>query len=248
VSIVPTASGRASLRRSVRLFRLFLVEQTDPDRFYSALAADSVAQLGVFARLAGASVLDVGGGPGYFGRAFRQAGAQYIGVELNAPTDLPVETFAVSASGEELPFRSASLDVAYCSNVLEHVRHPWVMADELVRVVKPGGTVFISFTPWFSPWGGHETAPWHYLGGGYARRRYRRKKGHEPKNRYGESLFGYRVSEALAWARAQPDAELIAALPRYHPRWAWWLVRVPLLRELALWNLVIVLHRKASNC
>ena len=36
---------RADLRRSVRLFRAFLVEQTDPVRFYGALAEDSVAQL-----------------------------------------------------------------------------------------------------------------------------------------------------------------------------------------------------------
>ena len=85
MSIVPTASGRASLRRSVRLFRLFLAEQSDPNAFYSALAADSVAQLGAFTPLPGASVLDVGGGPGYFGRAFKQAGARYIGVELDAP-------------------------------------------------------------------------------------------------------------------------------------------------------------------
>ena len=57
------------------------------------------------------------------------------------------------------------------------------MIDEMVRVTRPGGTVFVSFTPWWSPWGGHETAPWHYLGGEYARRRYRppdRPRAEEP--------------------------------------------------------------------
>lgn len=114
------------------------------------------------------------------------------------------------------------------------------MADELVRVTRPGGVVYLSFTTWFSPWGGHETAPWHLLGGHFARRRYTRRQGRPPKNVFGESLFGYRVAEALRWAREQPNLDVVAVLPRYHPRWAWWVVRVPLLREVAVWNLVIV--------
>jgi SAM-dependent methyltransferase len=237
-------SHRSDLRRSVRLFRLFLLEQTRPDLFYSAIADDAVAQLGQWARLPGARVLDVGGGPGYFGRAFQRAGASYIGVELDIETDLPAEIFAVCASGDALPIRSGSVDIAYSSNVAEHMRRPWLMADELVRVTKPGGTVFLSFTPWFSPWGGHETAPWHFLGGGYARRRYVRKKGHEPKNVFGQSLFGYRVSQALEWAKRHPDADLVTAFPRYHPWWVCWLVRIPVLREVALWNLAMVLRKR----
>jgi SAM-dependent methyltransferase len=235
---------RATLRRSIRLFRLFLVEQTRPADFYSAVAEDAVTQLGEWAQLSGARVLDVGGGPGYFGRAFQRAGASYIGVELDIDTDLTAEIFAVCASGDALPIRSGSVDIAYSSNVAEHMRRPWAMADELVRVTKPGGAVFLSFTPWFSPWGGHETAPWHYLGGGYARHRYLRKHGLEPKNAYGHSLFGYRVSQALEWADKHPDAELVAAFPRYHPWWACWLVRVPVLREVALWNLAMVLRKR----
>jgi SAM-dependent methyltransferase len=235
---------RATLGRSLRLFRLFLSEQSAPDTFYTALAQDSVEQLRSFVDLRGKVLLDVGGGPGYFGRAFHDAGARYVGLELDAPTDLPVEVAAIRGSGEAIGVRTASVDIAYSSNVLEHVRRPWTMADELVRVTAPGGYVYLSFTPWWSPWGGHETAPWHLLGGDYARRRYRRRKGREPKNAYGYSLFGYTVAQALRWARSNPDVELIAALPRYHPRWAWWIVRVPVLRELATWNLVLVLRRR----
>ncbi|MEO6701467.1 MAG: class I SAM-dependent methyltransferase [Jatrophihabitantaceae bacterium] len=234
----------ATLGRSIRLFRSFLHEQSDPDGFYSILADDSVRQLANWTELSGAIVLDVGGGPGYFGRAFAQRGASYVGIELDVSSDLPAEIFGLCASGEALPIRSASVDIAYSSNVVEHLRRPWVMADELVRVTKPGGIVYLSFTPWFSPWGGHETAPWHFLGGYRARRRYLAKTGHEPKNAYGETLFGYRVSQALAWADGNPDVELLAAFPRYHPWWAWWLVRVPLVREVALWNLALVLRRR----
>jgi hypothetical protein len=36
----------------------------------------------------------------------------------------------------------------------------------------------------------------------------------------------------------------VAAYPRYHPWWATWVVRVPGLREILAWNLVIVLRRR----
>lgn len=242
-----TEPHRATLHRSVTLFRTFLTEQTDPDGFYSALAADSVRQLAAHAPLSGRTVLDVGGGPGYFSDAFRAAGATYLGVdpdvgELSARGE-PGENM-IRASGTELPVRSGSVDVCYSSNVLEHVAKPWVMLDEMCRVTKPGGTVFASFTPWYSPWGGHETAPWHFLGGYYARQRYFRKLGKQPKNKFGESLFPVSVGAALRWAKATPLADLVAGYPRYHPSWAMWIVRVPALREIASWNLVLVLRRR----
>jgi hypothetical protein len=67
---MPDRRYRADLRRSVHLLREFRYEQPDPDRFYTALARDSAAQLGTYAPLAGATMLDVGGGPGYFRTAF----------------------------------------------------------------------------------------------------------------------------------------------------------------------------------
>jgi len=127
--------------------------------------------------------------------------------------------------------------------VLEHVPDPWRMAEEMVRVTRPGGIVFLSYTVWFGPWGGHETAPWHFLGGDYARRRYTRRQGHEPKNRYGESLFGVTVAQGLAWARRQHHADVVAVLPRYNPWWSHWLLRVPVVREVVTWNLVVVLRK-----
>lgn len=240
------ATDRPGLGRSVRLFRAFLREQSDPDHFYQALALDSVRQLSRYVDLDGKVLLDVGGGPGYFADAFRAAGATYVGVdpdvgELSARGE-PAAGM-IRASGTALPARTAGVDVCYSSNVLEHVADPWVMAAEMVRVTRPGGTVFLSFTPWLSPWGGHETAPWHYLGGHRARRRYARRTGHEPKNRYGESLFAVSVGDALRWSRTCRDAELVDAIPRYHPWWAQWLVRVPGVREVALWNLAVILRR-----
>lgn len=239
--------GYATLARSVGLFRAFLVEQTDPDRFYRALAADSVHMLSQYATLAGATVLDVGGGPGYFADSFRGAGARYLGLDPDAgelsARGAPAAGM-VRASGMALPVATGAVDVCYSSNVLEHVPVPGRMLDEMVRVTRPGGTVFVSYTPWWSPWGGHETAPWHYLGGEYARRRYARRTGREPKNRIGHSLYPISIGAVLRWARRTAEADVVDVLPRYHPWWARWIVRVPGAREVLSWNLALVLRRR----
>jgi SAM-dependent methyltransferase len=137
------------------------------------------------------------------------------------------------------------VDVCYSSNVLEHVDDPWLMLAEMVRVTRPGGTVFMSYTPWYSPWGGHETAPWHFLGGHYARRRYERRNGKPPKNSFGTSLFPVSVGAVQRWAHRQTVADVVETFPRYHPWWAKWITRVPGVREIASWNFVIVLRRRA---
>jgi len=237
----------ADLGRALRLFQAFGVEQTDPDRFYETLAEDSVGQLCQYVELADAVMLDVGGGPGYFADAFRRAGASYYAIdsdlgELSGRGDPAPGT--VLGSGIALPIADRSVDICFSSNVLEHVPDPWRMADELVRVTKSGGTVFLSYTGWWGPHGGHETAPWHYLGGHRAASRYERRNGRPPKNKYGESLFPITVAGGLRWARNCADAELVAAVPRYHPRWAYGVLAVPGLREVVTWNLVLVLRRR----
>jgi SAM-dependent methyltransferase len=240
------------VRRSLALFRVFRLEQTDPAAFYTALAADSVRQLARYVDLAGQVLLDVGGGPGYFADAFRDAGATYVSLdsdvgEMSLHGRRPEVGTSIVGSGVRLPVASASVDICYSSNLLEHVSDPWCVADEMVRVTRPGGIVYVSYTNWFSPHGGHETGMWHYLGGSYARDRYRRRHGHAPKNAFGSTLFAVSVADAFRWARGQADAELVEIVPRYHPRWARDVVRVPLLRELATWNVVVVLRRQASH-
>lgn len=238
---------RASWRRSVRLFADFRHEQDDPRRFYTALAQDTVGQLGQYADLAGATVLDVGGGPGFFRSAFADAGATYLAVdsdlgEMSSHGD--IAGGRVLGDGMRLPFRDAAVDVCYSSNVLEHVPDRARMAEEMLRVTRPGGIVFLSYTLWWGPWGGHETSPWHYLGGRYARRRYRRRHGREPKNKYGESMYAVTAAEMLRWARTQAGGDVLLAAPRYHPWWAAWVLRVPILREIASWNLLLVLRKR----
>ncbi len=153
----------------------------------------------------------------------------------------------VAGDGNRLPFPDSAADVAFSSNVLEHVPEPGRFLDEMVRVTRPGGIIYLSFTAWYSPWGGHETAPWHYLGGERAARRYERHHGRPPGNRFGSSLFACHVGPTLRMARAHRGVDVVAALPRYYPDWMRWLIEVPGLRELTTWNLLLVLRRRATT-
>jgi len=241
------APWSADIARSVRLFRAFRHEQTDPDRFYGTLAEDSVGQISTYADPLGATVLDVGGGLGYFADAFHRVGATYYLIdsdlaELSGRSERAAGT--VLGSGMALPVGDDQVDICFSSNVLEHVPDPWRMADEMVRVTRPGGTIFLSYTGWWGPHGGHETAPWHLLGGHRAARYYERRRGRAPKNKFGESLFPISVTRGLRWAHDCAGAELVAAFPRYHPLWAYGVLAVPGLREVATWNLVLVLRRR----
>jgi SAM-dependent methyltransferase len=242
----------ATLTRSVRLLAQFRFEQSDPARFYGALATDTVVLISsLWTALhgtdpAGRTLLDVGGGPGYFANAFGAAGFDYLGVEPD-PREMHAGpagergagTF-VRASGMALPFADDSVDICLSSNVAEHVREPWKLGSELLRVTRPGGLVVLSYTVWLGPFGGHEMGLTHYLGGARAADRYARKHGRRPKNDYGSSLFAVSAADGLEWAAS--TGVLVAAFPRYHPRWAWWTVRIPVLREFAVSNLVLVLQ------
>lgn len=256
MSKLPLTRNHATLRRSLALLRSFTYEQSAPEKFYGPLAYDTRVLIESLSQdidkrtLNGLKVLDIGGGPGYFATEFDSVGASYFSVEPDVG-EMSAAGIQVANSlrgdGMELPIADNSVDVAYSSNVAEHIPAPWKMGDEMLRVTKPGGLVILSYTIWLGPFGGHETGLWeHYVGGGFARDRYTAKHGHEPKNVFGTSLFNVSCSDGVAWARSlNPNLATVEALfPRYHPHWAWWMVKIPLLREFLVSNLVIVLRKR----
>jgi glycosyltransferase involved in cell wall biosynthesis/SAM-dependent methyltransferase len=245
-STKPQAGSIGGLRRSIRLLKGFRTQYDDPDGFYTMLADDTVELVADYHPVNGQRVVDVGGGPGYFAQAFRRAGAESVFVEpfWESMTSPGRQLgYGVIADGLKLPFSDGTFDISHSSNVIEHVVQPEVFFDEMLRVVRPGGLMFLAFTNWFSPFGGHETSPWHYLGGRRAAERYERKLGHPPKNNYGSSLFRLDIADVLKWSRTRREAQLIDTFPRYYPAWTKPVVAIPGIRELVTWNLVVVLRR-----
>ncbi|MFF3093350.1 class I SAM-dependent methyltransferase [Streptomyces cyaneofuscatus] len=236
-----------SFRRSLTLFRAFMREEDDPTTVYTLLARDAADQVERYEPLQGKVVADIGGGNGYFTREFRRRGAQSylfepdLG-ELGDPRSRgPRDT--VVADGYLLPLADGAADVAFSSNVLEHVADPHTFISEMARVTRPGGLIYVSFTNWYSPWGGHEWAPWHYAGAERARTRYERRTGHPAKHRLGENLFRIGVGPTLRHVRGRTDVDIVSARSRYWPVLPELVTRVPGLREFATWNLLLILRR-----
>ena len=168
--------------------------------------------------------MDVGGGAGWFTEAFRAHGARCFLVEPDRGELCSRETVpdgAVLGDGLRLPVRDGAADIAFSSNVLEHVPDPMRLIGEMIRVTRPGGLIYLAFTNWYSPWGGHEMSPWHYLGPGFAERRYVRRYQREPKHRIGATLFPVHVGHMLSALRRRgrhrdrrrPPAVLPAVVP-----------------------------------
>ncbi|MFE2422812.1 class I SAM-dependent methyltransferase [Streptomyces hokutonensis] len=242
---VVTGPKDPSLRRSVALFRAFLHEQDDPESCYSLLARDAADQVEAYdGPVTGRTVVDVGGGSGYFTEEFRRRGAHAYLFEPDVrelgqkPPD-----GTVVADGYLLPLSDGVADVTFSSNVLEHVADPQTFLSELARVTRPGGLIYVSFTNWLSPWGGHEWAPWHYLGAERARARYRRRTGKAAKHTLGENLFAVHIGATLRQVRARDDVTVVAARSRYWPFLDRAVVKAPGIRELATWNLLLILRR-----
>jgi len=231
----------------LELFRLFLRERQSPAPFYERLAAQAIESLPP--TLEGARVLDLGCGPGHYTNAMRRAGAAVVPVDADLaelePGGAPVDG-AVAADAHHLPIREMSLDGVFCSNMLEHTGAPDALLGEIERVLCNGGWLWLSWTNWYSPWGGHELSPWHYLGQQRAVRIYERLTGRSPKNAPGRSLFPVHVGKTLDLLSRHPGFHLVDAVPRYYPRQRW-ILRIPGLREVATWNCLVYLERRERS-
>lgn len=92
-------------------------------------------------------ILDIG--CGYGDMLAETAGAVRVGVDVNpdalktSARRAPTAHFAAAAV-EHLPFASDTFDGVICSEVLEHLDNPGLLALEIVRVTKPGGSYCIS--------------------------------------------------------------------------------------------------------
>jgi ubiquinone/menaquinone biosynthesis C-methylase UbiE len=73
----------------------------------------------------------------------------------------------MECAGERLPYREACFHLVYSNQVLEHVQSPLECLQEMMRVLKPGGILFLRYNPWFHVAGGHGACttdiPWGHV-------------------------------------------------------------------------------------
>jgi SAM-dependent methyltransferase len=98
----------------------------------------------------GERVLDLGCGAGRFVAALRDAGADAVGVEIaeaalgRARANVPGADLRLVEPDGSLPLEHASVDLVWCSEVLEHVADTEQMLLEMRRVLRPGGRALIT--------------------------------------------------------------------------------------------------------
>jgi SAM-dependent methyltransferase len=174
------------------------------------------------------SVLDLGCGQGALGRAY---GPHTWYADKERSDLIPKTNFArVDLDLPSSEWGISGFGLVLCSNVLEHLRHRKQFLEGLWRVGRPGGAIFLSFTPWLSPWGGHEFSPWHYFG-----------KTAGANHQLGHNLFKTGVAQVLSEIRQCGRYEVLKVAPRFYPEFAA-IARVPILREFATWNLAVLLR------
>jgi SAM-dependent methyltransferase len=243
---LPTPAGteplEPGLARVRTLWRLWRREKVDPDPFYRLLAAELAASLEErHGSLTARVLIDLGCGPGAYTDALRARGAKVLAID-NDPAALALggETTAdaLLADAAALPLPDASVDGVVCSNLLEHTPDPEAVLREIARVLEPGGFAYISWTNWYSPWGGHEFVPYQYLGPRLGPALHRRLHGPVRKNAYGEGLWYTHIGRMLRIMREMPGVQIDRVEPRYWPRLNF-IVSFPGLREVLTWNCVI---------
>ncbi len=226
------------------LFKLFLSEKDDPEPFYTKLADRSVAEFPF--PLRDRFVLDLGAGPGHYTAALQRAGAEVVPIDLGAENMRKAGAAGLAAVQTDatcLPVPERSFDGIFCSNMLEHVPVASQVIDEIERVLKPGGWAWISWTNWYSPWGGHNITPWHLLGPKVGPKVYERIHGGPPdRNPVFDGLWPTYIGRILADVEGRSKLRVLDAVPRYYPSQRW-VLRVPGLREVVTWNCLIMVER-----
>jgi ubiquinone/menaquinone biosynthesis C-methylase UbiE len=102
----------------------------------------------------GRHILDAGCGPGYWTRrVLSRGGATCIGLDMSLARLRLSQGPRVQGMIERMPFRDGVFDAIVAINVLEYVRDTHDALDEMWRVLKPGGRVFIrTKNPTGVPW------------------------------------------------------------------------------------------------
>jgi 2-polyprenyl-6-hydroxyphenyl methylase/3-demethylubiquinone-9 3-methyltransferase len=98
-------------------------------------------------QVAGSTMVDVGAGLGHFSAVGERHAAVVVPIDI-APKLVSRlrERFpsAMVASATELPFATASVDFVVSSECIEHTRDPRRAAREMMRVLRPGGVLFLT--------------------------------------------------------------------------------------------------------
>lgn len=230
-----------------KLVRRYL-KSKDDECFYTLQAVDAVEWLEKNEVPLGREMtaLDLGCGGGFVGYELERSGCKvtYADIEDCLIPEIDDNGF-VALDIENADLRElGSYDLVVFSNVLEHIARPDEFLNKVDILLKPGGFLYLSWTNWLSPWGGHEYSLFHYLGPRTGYRLCEKVRGKPRVHTPYENLFPTYIGKVLKIIRRNKKLEIMKVVPRYYPELAF-ITRIPVVREFLTWNCV-VLARKAD--
>lgn len=221
----------------------------DDSAFYLLQAHDAIRWIRSSGGPVGAGVraLDLGCGHGLFGVELAKLGCEVtFADEENGlwPEEQKTAKFLRVNLDKDDINRLGEYDLVVCSNVLEHLAKPERFLDSAHHLLSRNGRLFLSWTNWLSPWGGHEFSPFHYLGTRRGHLIYDRVTGKKRKHTPYENLFPTSIGQTLRMIRQSPNLQVFNVAPRYYTELAF-LMRLPVIREFLAWNCAMLIGRKS---
>lgn len=155
-----------------RFLRLAMYRGRSPEDYRAMqehIALRTVAELksrGV--DFAGKDVVELAAGAGGYSKVYAGNAKSFIANDQQespffAAQGIPFLQFDVT---KPFPLETHSVDLICTSSLIEHVADPRAMLQECKRILRPGGTLYLSFPPFYSLAlvGGHGFKPFHFLG------------------------------------------------------------------------------------
>jgi ubiquinone/menaquinone biosynthesis C-methylase UbiE len=241
-------------RRRLRSYDDYLVFQQQQAR----MLRDYLEQHDI--RLKQKRVLDLGSGLGGYTIEWEADAEWVVALDLGVSSPAIREAGIPFVHGDacDLPLLSSSFDVIFCASLIEHVDRPVALLREIERVLHPAGICYLSFPPFYSPRGGHEFSPFHYLGEKAALKLTQRDR-HVPdwlrdyyditpsaksfaKTYQGWGLHRVTIARACRWI-----TEVGLTIRRIDTRYlSLNLATIPILREVLAWHVQMILEHPES--
>jgi 2-polyprenyl-3-methyl-5-hydroxy-6-metoxy-1,4-benzoquinol methylase len=158
VSAFASRPSGGTVRGGTPAGALFQAELTDAANFCEIVPVIDVPVL-----ITDKTVLDFGSGYGGRTAWLSRWARQVIGIEI-VPSQVEASQQAtqnrqnvqfVLGLEDRIPFPDDAFDVIVTFDVLEHVKRPDLIIPELARVLRPGGTAIVIFTPYYGAFSHH---------------------------------------------------------------------------------------------
>jgi SAM-dependent methyltransferase len=226
------------------------LKHRDDGYFYSLQAEDAIRWIEESRVVLGPQTraLDLGCGHGIFGAGLAQRGCQVT----YADTKNTLQGGAAGGNFRQIDIDHDDLasageyDLVVCSNVFEHLLKPDRFLDTAHGLLSPQGKLYLSWTNWLSPWGGHEFSPFHYLGVRRGQGLYDKLIKKHRNHSVFENLFPTYIGQTLKKLRQSRTLVVLRAAPRYYTEFSF-VLRLPIAREFLAWNCALLVGRRAGE-